>query len=167
MKNIWKWVLGILIVLVIVAAVVAVPLVMRSYMAARIPASTTNTLPQGRGFNGNGNGWNMMPRNGNQQGQGGFNGRGGPMMGGGQGFNRGFRGGMFSPFGFGFMFLGGFLRLIPWVLLALLVWGVYQLGRRSGLRANQVAAPAARPAAAAEPVQPVADEPEAPLPPTA
>ncbi len=166
MKKAWKWILGIIIVLVIVAAVVAVPLLRQNYMAARIPANSTNTLPQGRGWNGNGNGdgnsWNMMPGYGNQQRQGGFNGRGGPMMGGGRGF-----GGGFSPFGFGFMFLGGILRLIPWILLGLILWGVYQLGRRSGLRANQVTPVASVPAAAAAPAQPVVIEPDAPQNPTA
>ena len=140
MKTAWKWILGIIIVLVIVAAVVAVPFVMRNYMAARLPATAANALPQGQGPNGNG--WNMMPKNGGRQGlgqgQSGFDGRGGPMMGGGQAFNRGFNGGRFSPFGFGFMFLGGLMRLIPLILLGLLIWGVYQLGRRSGLRSNQV-----------------------------
>ena len=166
MKKAWKWILGIIIVLVIIAAVVAVPLVMRNYMAARIPANSTNTLPQGRGWNGNGNGngWNMMPGNGNRQGQGGFNGRGGPMMGGGRGL-RGFGGG-FSPFGFGFMFLGGLLRLIPWLLLGLILWGVYQLGRRSGLRTNQAIPVASTPATSA-PAQPVVTEPDSPQNPTA
>ena len=133
MKNAWKWILGILIILVIVAALVAVPIVMRNYMLARTPNNAANALPQGRG-------WNMMPGYGTRQGQGGFSGRSGPMMGVGRGFNRSFGGG-FSPFGFGFMFLGGFLRLIPWILLALLFWGVYQLGRRSGLRSSQAPAP--------------------------
>jgi len=53
----------------------------------------------------------------------------GPMMGG-RGFSR-FGGWM--PFGLGFMFLGGLLRLIiPLGVLALVAWLFYQLGRRSG-----------------------------------
>jgi hypothetical protein len=60
------------------------------------------------------------------------------MMGAGRGgFNRGF-----SPFGFGFMFLGGLLRLIPLVLFGLLLFGVYQLGKRAGMRAIPAPAPA-------------------------
>jgi len=159
MKNTWKWILGILIVLVIVAAVVTVPFVMRNYMMARIPANTTNTPSQGQGWNGNGNGWNMLPRNGNRQGQGGFSDRGGPMMGGGRGFNTGFGGGRFSPFGFGFMFLGGILHLIPLILLVLLLWGAYQLGRRSGLRASQTPAQVANTPFPAQ-AQPAATEPD-------
>ena len=148
MKKIWKWILGILIVLAVVAVLVAVPLVvMRTNpVAAR--------------------GWNngpMMPGNQLQPGQApsgrnfqhpqvpGFEGQGGRMMGGGRGFNRGF-----SPFGFGAMFIGGLLRLIPLVLLGLLLFGVYQLGKRAGKRSSlaTVAAPA-QPAPA--PTQPDAN----------
>jgi hypothetical protein len=99
----------------------------------------------------------------NQPGQGfqhpqvpGFNGQRGPMMGAGRGgFNRGF-----SPFGFGFMFLGGLLRLIPLVLFGLLLFGVYQLGKRAGMRA--ILAPAPVPSqpmpAPSQPERIVADE---------
>ena len=52
-----------------------------------------------------------------------------PMMGG-----RGFRGfGGFMPFGLGFFFLGGFLRLIiPLGVLALVAFIFYQMGKRAG-----------------------------------
>ena len=54
-------------------------------------------------------------------------------MGGGRGFSR-FGG--FTPFGLGFMFLGGLLRLIPLALFGLLLYGVYQLGKRAGVRST-------------------------------
>ena len=59
-------------------------------------------------------------------------------MGGGRGFSR-FGG--FAPFGLGFMFLGGLLRLIPLALFGLLLYGVYQLGKRAGVRSAIPAAP--------------------------
>jgi len=172
MKNIWKWVLGIILVLVVVAALVAVPFLMRNYMAANFnrpsvqnttPANpsnpTTPTNPQQRGFNG------PMMRGFNQQGRGpgGFNGFNGPMMRGGRNFQRGFMPfGGFGLFGFGFMFLGGLLHLaIPLLLLGLLFFGAYQLGMNSGLRSAQVtAAPVAQPVAPAEP--PAVDETQTP-----
>jgi hypothetical protein len=149
MKNAWKWILGVLLVLLVVAALVAVPFAMRSYMAAN-----PGVLAQGRVFNGG----PMMRGNNGQQGNQpgfGFNGQRGPMMGG-RGFERGFsRFGGFGPFGFGLMFLGGLLRLIPLALFGLLLYGVYQLGKRAGVRSVMIPAPAATPPAAASEEQPV------------
>jgi hypothetical protein len=140
MKNTWKWILGIILVLVVVAALVAVPFVMRNYMAANFnqPSvrNTTPANPQNPGFN---NG--PMMRGFNQQGRG-PNGFRGPMMGGGRNFQRGF-----MPFGFGLMFLGGLFHLaIPLLLLGLLLFGVYQLGKSTGIRSVQVVTPVAAPA---------------------
>ena len=161
MKKAWKWVLGILIIVVVVGVLVAVPLVMRHVMAARIGVNVQapqaqqgqNNGPQTRGDNGSqsnapggfeNRGGPMMGgrpgfnnRGGPMMGdRPGFDNRGGPMMGGRSGFNRGF-----MPFGFGFMFIGGFLRLIPLALLALLLFGAYQLGKRSGMRSIPAPAP--------------------------
>jgi hypothetical protein len=145
MKNIWKWILGIVLVLVVVGALVAVPFVMRNYMAANFSQSAAQGAPQPnlqqRG---------PMMRGFNQPGQAPYNGFRGPMMGGGRNFQRGFmRFGGFGPFAMGFMFLGGLLHLaIPLLLLGLLLFGVYQLGKNAGRRSVQVvAAPVAAPAA--------------------
>lgn len=145
MKNIWKWILGIVIVLVVVTALVAVPIIMRNTMAANFSfrATQQRTAP---GANQQAPGWNggpMMRGYDNQQGpQGRFNNQRNPMMGNGRNFERGFsRFGGFTPFGFGFMFLGGLLRLIPLALFGLLLYGVYQLGKRAGVRSTLSPAP--------------------------
>jgi hypothetical protein len=149
MKKAWKWILGIILVLVVVGALVAVPFVMRNYMAVNFNRVTQQTAP---GTNSQAPGWfhgPMMRGNGNadpqgQQGQipGRLDERRGPMMGGGRGFERGFSHfGGFAPFGLGFMFLGGLLRLIPLALFGLLLYGVYQLGKRSGVRSTLSPAP--------------------------
>jgi len=41
------------------------------------------------------------------------------------------------------VFLGGLLRLIPLALFGLLLYGVYQLGKRAGVRSTTVPAPVA------------------------
>jgi hypothetical protein len=166
MKKAWKWILGILLVLVVVAALVAVPFVMRNYMTANFSSlATQQTAPganqQAPGTNPQAPGWNRGPtmnRNfdGQRQGPGGFGGQRNPMMGGGRGFSH-FGG--FTPFGYGFMFLGGLLRLIPLALFGLLLYGVYQLGKRAGIRSVQVtasAAPQVEPSAAAREEKPAA-----------
>jgi hypothetical protein len=128
MKKVWKWILGILIVLVVITALVAVPLVMHTRLAASAGAPPQNRWNGGPMMRGN-PGWQAPDQ--------GFNGQRGPMMGEGHGFNRGFSRG-FSPFGFGSMFIGGLLRLIPLALFGLLLFGVYQLGKRSGMRSTVV-----------------------------
>jgi hypothetical protein len=166
MKKAWKWILGIILVLVVVAALVAGPFFIRNYMAANFtrpsvqnpapsapvnPANPAN--PANPGFN---NGPRM--REFDQQGRvaNGFNGFKGPMMQNGRNFQRGFMPfGGFAPFGFGFMFLGGLFHLaIPLLLFGLLLFGVYQLGRNAGIRSVQVVSPT--PVAPVEP--PAADE---------
>jgi hypothetical protein len=153
MKKIWKWILGIVLVLVVVAALIAVPFVMHNTMAANFSfrAAQQQTTP-GTGVNPQAPGWNrgpMMRDNDGKQGlpgqtPGRFYGYNGPMMGGGRNFERGFsRFGGFTPFGFGFMFLGGLLRLISLALFGLLLYGVYQLGKRAGARSTIVPAPVA------------------------
>ncbi|HEY3313377.1 MAG TPA: hypothetical protein VGK00_17175 [Anaerolineales bacterium] len=157
MKKTLLWILGIILVLVVVAALVAVPFIMRNRMFA---LNTTNSLPQtapggnlGPMMHGN-DGFQHPPVPG-------FRGGFGFHSGGGRGFNRGFFNGRFSPFGFGFGILGGILRLIPLALFALLIFGVYQLGKRSGLRANPT--PAQVPAQSSPvPEQPASSEASVP-----
>lgn len=154
MKKAWKWILGVLLVLVIVAALVAVPLAMRNRMFAR---ANFNNQPQLQAQPG----WNNGPmKDGNQRGDYGqqgrapcrFENRHGPMLGGG-GFHRGF-----GPFGFGLMFLGGLLSLIPLALFGLLLYAVYQFGKQAGLRAAPAMAPASAAPAPATPDLPVDDQ---------
>ncbi len=160
MSKVWKWILGIVIALVVIAAiVVGVVFVMRANpMFAFGPryanrfntpngqtvpnapnSQTTPTNPNaprgtrpGFGFGfGPGRGYSWMQR--------------GPMMGG-----RGFMPyGGFGPFGFMpfgmFFFLGGFLRLlIPIGVLVLVAFIFYQIGKRNGMAtvSTQPASPA-------------------------
>lgn len=151
MKKIWKWVLGILLVVVVVGALVAVPFVMRSYMLANTTSNAGQTVPAWNGgpmMGGNQGGW-QHPQVPGYNGQ--FDNRSGRRG----GFERDFGSfNRFSPFGFGFMFLGGLLRLIPLALFGLLLYGVYWLGRRSGLRTAQAPAPLpVQPAPIARPVE--------------
>jgi hypothetical protein len=91
-----------------------------------------------------------------------------PMMGGrgyDQGFERGLspmmggRGGFLpSRGGFSFaflplMFLGGLLRLLPLALGILLVYWIYQMGKRAGQRSVPVAAPVATPVSEDKPAE--------------
>jgi hypothetical protein len=145
MKKIWKWVLGILLVLIVVTALVAVPLVLHNRFSANFPANARMQNP--RVDNGQPSGPMMgnQPRKGFDS-FGGDNGRMSPRMGG--GFSR-FGG--FTPFGMGFFFLGGLLRLIPLALLGLLGYGIYQLGKRAGVRSVQTSAPVSTVAPPPEP----------------
>lgn len=134
MKNIWKWILGILLILVVVGGLFAAGYFMwRTHNAA-----VASAAPFSRSWNGP-----MMPgRNGNrgQVGPGyGF----GPMMGG-RGFNRGWGG--FLPFGFGgFFLLGGLFRLLlPLGFIALVAYLFYQIGKQAG--AARAVPPAVPPA---------------------
>jgi hypothetical protein len=126
MKNIWKWILGVVLVLVVIAALVAIPFVTRNYTLANGGA---NNLPQTRGFyyrpmmrGFNGFGWMHPQMHGWQNGFGGARGF----------FPRAGFGGRLGIFGFGFMVFGLAFRLIPLLLLGLLFYGIYQLGKRSG-----------------------------------
>ena len=160
MKKTWKWIIGILIIVVVVAALVTVPMVMRSRMFSNNAAVTaqnqgSNTAP-------------AAPVNPNQLGPGGRNWQRPRMQGNwdqfggrqgeGRNFNRGMMGNRFMPFGFGFMAIAGLLRLIPLVLFGALLYGMYWLGRRSGLRSQTVVA-APQPVTVAAPVvEPTNDE---------
>ena len=108
MKKVWKWILGIIIVLVVLAVLFALAFVFRNAFVRSISFRET---PQSRVWNG-------------------------PMMGGGDGWHRpgmGIRG--FLPFGMVFAFLGG---LIPLALLGLLVYGAYRLGKKRANVASTV-----------------------------
>ena len=155
MKKVWKWILGIVIVLVVVGLAVGAvfawqhgfsftmrraPFAYRQYQGRTAPGKTapqnnqsnpttptTPTTPQqnGRGF---------MPGRGNGFGY-------GPMMMGGRGFNR------FGMFGMGLMFFGAFLRLIiPLGILALVAWLFYSLGKRARKSSSTVQAAEPAPA---------------------
>ena len=135
MRKFWKWILGILIVLVVVAGLVGLAFVMRNNMI------TANLRP-GYGFQPQQRG-NLPPQSVNPQARG-WN---GPMMRGGDGWGRPMMGGRgfgFTHFGlmpFGFMF-GGLMGLIPLALLALVLYGTYLIGKNS-VKPAAVAATAA------------------------
>ena len=157
MSKVWKWILGILIVLILVAVVVGAVLVVRNNLLftrsiRAVPNPNGQTQPNLQGTpnapgtqNPYGQRGPMMPFGFNNRrhlfGDRGF---GGPMMGG-----RGFWGfGGFMPFGMGFFFLGGLLRLIvPLGVLALVAFLFYQMGKRAG--ASPVTPPATVPSAPA------------------
>lgn len=132
MKTFWKWFLGILAVVLVVGALVAVPLVMRNVMFARgqqVAIQQQDRPGRGAGAWQDDDGWQRP----------GF-GRMGPGMMGRGGFS-GYGGG-FPPFGMGFMMVGMFFRgLLPLALLGLLVWWVYGLGKRSSMPVAAVPAP--------------------------
>jgi hypothetical protein len=108
MSKTWKWVLGILAVLVIVVVLVGLGFLWRYNTQARFAMAG---LP---GHDWDGRGIQRMP-------MGGFHQPG--MMG---------RGGYYSPYSMGFLFIGAFFRfLIPLGLVALVAWGAYAWGKRS------------------------------------
>ncbi|HBG73833.1 MAG: hypothetical protein A2X25_01015 [Chloroflexi bacterium GWB2_49_20] len=120
MSKIWKWVLGIVLVLVIIAVLVSIPLRMGGFLRGGV---ASHGLVQSDGWNG-------------------FDQRS-PMMGGGYGFDgyhpmMGGRWFAFPMLGFGLLFLRG---LIPLALLGLLVYGAFRLGKhRSNPPVSTVAA---------------------------
>jgi hypothetical protein len=153
MKSVWKWILGIVILLVVVAAVVGGVYLVRTSMSMRAALNNGQrpNQPNGQSAPNNGQRPNVPngqaapgqpygPRGGNnpEGSQPGWNGqnmhrgndgfRGGPMMGG-----RGFMPGMFMPFGMGIFFLGGLVRLIiPLGVLVLVAFIAYRLGKNAG-----------------------------------
>jgi hypothetical protein len=164
MSKAWKWILGVLAVLVIIGVVVGAVFVWRNHapllMARRVnrvqqyaqpaprtpvaPGTPVPGKPNNQGRQGTPYGFGRGERNF-------FYGPGGgmPMMGG-----RGFRSfGGWMPFGFGFFFLAG---LFHWILIigVLVVVAIifYQLGKRAGASAA-VQAPPSNPAPP-EPPQP-------------
>jgi len=133
MSRTLKWVLGILAVLVVIAVVGGVVWAWQSH-ALMITYRPNAVQPKAQPAPGVPNGQNPPfgrgPRGFGQRGYGPMNGFGfrGPMMRGMGGMMR------FGPFGMGMFFLGGLLRLfVPLVILALVAFLFYQLGRRSGL----------------------------------
>ena len=126
MKNIWKWVLGIVIVLAVLAGLFALGFVWRQNRMAAA-ATVQKVVPNSRMWNGptapDGAPRRLVPP------------RFGPMMGM-RRFGRGF--------GPGPMFFGFFGRLVPIVLLLLLLYAAYRFGKGK--------APVAAPAALAPPV---------------
>ena len=104
MNKTWKWILGIVLVLVLVGAMFAIGYAWRTHAMG----GWMMPYAQQRSFDHNWNG-PMMGR--------GSDGWQHPMM-----YNRGF-----SPFG-GFFLLGGLLK---WILFFGLLYGAYWLGRRN------------------------------------
>ena len=105
MKSIWKWILGIALVLVLVGVVATAAFMWRNHV---ISVSSFREVPFDRSFD------NPLPRD--------FDGgRHGPMMG---PRGRGFGFGLFGPF----MFLGGLVKL---AFFGALLYGAYWLGRRN------------------------------------
>ncbi len=145
MSKVWKWIIGIVIALVVVALVVGAVFLVRNQA---LRATAVRPMPFGNGQtrpspqatpnapgtqNPNGQKGQTMPYGFNNRRNPMFGGGGyGPMMGG-RGF-RSFGGFMpFGMFGMGFFFLGGFLRLIvPLGVLALVAFIFYRMGKRAG-----------------------------------
>jgi len=118
MKNVWKWILGIVIVLVVVAAVGFVARGFFVSHTARVERFDNFRPPMTDGF-GRDNWRGPM---------GGFN-RGMPMHGG-----RGFGGYRYMPLSF--MFFGGLLRLIfPLAMLGAVGYFAYKKGKKDGVAA--------------------------------
>ena len=150
MKNIWKWILGIVVVLVVVAGLVGLAFVVHNRMAASMalrmtqraaistpapgPTGGTPVAPSVPGAPNRFNGRMPPPRMGPGMG---FRGFGRNSF---RGFGRGGFGG-FGPFGMGMMFFGMLGRLIPIAIVLLLLYVAYLLGKK-----NVPAAVAAAPA---------------------
>ena len=167
MKNIWKWILGLVVVLVVVAGVAGLVFVGRNMMVANmaqrqavfsaratalagsqqgqaVPQGTP--APQAGPQNTPQNGPMMRPGFGPmQRGFSGWRGNGRMPMMQGRGFDQGGPGFYGArPFGMGSMILGGLARLLFFGVFILLLVGAYLLGQRSRARvAVQSAAPAA------------------------
>jgi len=149
MKKIWKWILGIVVVL---ALLVAAGFVIHAFGGRFMYAQAYNQQvggfyhngPMMRSFDGE-----RLPFESNRAPMDNFNRRFTPMMN-----VRAFGG--FSPFFGGFMLLGGLFRLVlPLGIVALVAWFAYQQGKKDGMKS--VAAVAA--AAPAAPATPEADTP--------
>jgi hypothetical protein len=154
MSKTWKWILGILAVLLIVAVVVAGVFIWRNQvtMMARLrqaPLRQSQSAPNPNGQatpapNSPNGPTGPFGYNGRRSPMGGWGNRG-PMMGG-RGPMMGGRGfslyGGFMPFGMGFFFLGGLLRLIiPLGVLVLVAFIFYAMGKRAGASAAVSTAP--------------------------
>jgi hypothetical protein len=146
MRKVWKWVIGIVVVLVVVAALVGGAFLLRShFMNAGIAARSVRPVPQLPGNQQAG------PFGDNQRGQPGW--PGGMMPYGNDGWNRrGMRG--FGMQGFGRMMPFGalFACLFGLGLLALLVLGIIWLVNRNKRPMVPVAVAPVEPAASAVPL---------------
>ena len=120
MKNIWKWVLGIVIFLVVAAGLFGLGFVWRTRMMAA-PVAIQRSAPNPQQWHG------PMP-----------GAPGGRMMGPRMGPMRGFGRGAFMP---GMMIFGFLGRLIPLGLLLLLLYVVYRLGKGRSAPAPVVPVP--------------------------
>ena len=128
MSKTWKWVLGIVLVLAVIVAVVCSIAFHAGFMRDGVAA---HGMFESKGWGDFDQHSQMM------NGVKGYAGHG-QMMGGGYGFNG--HGSMMRGRGF-FPFFGG---LIPLVLLGLLVYGAYWLGKKkSNTQVSAVAAPSA------------------------
>jgi hypothetical protein len=134
MRNVWKWILGVILVLLVAGAIGAGAFLWRS----RMGEVSYRSMP----FH---HSWQNGPMMHGDQ----FDPRqAGPMM-------RGFR--PFRPFG-GFFALGGLLRLI---ILGALLYGAYWLGRRNArvvMEPRQPRTPQPPPAPPVEPAPPAPTE---------
>ena len=115
MKTYWKWIIGVVIALAVIAAAMFGVRYLVSSGAITLPARVTafhGPMIRGQGFDGKG-----FQNGGDRE----FNGQfGGPMRG-----NRGGgRGHFFGPF----MFIGGLFRL---AFFGALLYGAYWLGKRN------------------------------------
>lgn len=156
MKNIWKWILGIVVLVVVVAGLVGLVFVMHNRMAAAmaqraairtpVPNSgpTNGATPGAPGAPNRFNGRMPPPRMGSRMG---FR---GPSRDGFRGFGRGGFGG-FGPFGMGMMFFGMIGRLVPIAIVILLLYCAYLLGKRNVPAAAAAAVPAPPPVISTHP----------------
>lgn len=114
MKNIWTWILGTIIALVVIAGLAGLAFVWHGRMSARI---VEKVAPHSQMWNGpsapDGAPHRMGP----------------PRMGPRVGMQR-FRHHHAGPFMLGWMFFGMLGQLAPLAVLGLLLYGAYQLGKR-------------------------------------
>jgi len=123
MKNLWKWILGILIVLVVGAGLFGLGFVLHNRMGADFVHRTVIRTPQS---SPDGSGVDKIP---DRFKPGPF--RVGPRI----SIQRFGHGGFFSPFMPGLMMFGFLGRLIPLAILLLLLYIAYQLGTRKAVPA--------------------------------
>ncbi|MCG2785033.1 MAG: hypothetical protein L6461_08000 [Anaerolineae bacterium] len=127
MKFNWKWAVGIALLFILLAGLVAIPFAMHSYAFAQ------GGMPQsGRAFDAP-DGWTHPGMMSQRDGRSFDRFHSGPMMGSRGGFG-------FSPFLGGFMLVGGLFRLfVPLAILFGIVYFSYQQGKKAGLKAVQAA----------------------------
>jgi hypothetical protein len=148
MKNIWKWILGVALVLLVVAGLAGLVFVFHNraanfayrtmLMTPGSPAGMSTPQPSTGGaaatpqaLGPDARGWRGPMMGGR------FQGGPGAMMRG-RGFGSYDRG---MPFGPGFMIIGGLMRLVPLALLVVLLVIAYRLGKRENAHATSPVAP--------------------------